>query len=286
MNRSIICRDKLLDLTSPVVMGILNITPDSFSDGGELYRDAKPQLGLVESRAQQMIQAGAGILDVGGESTRPGADQLSIQEELDRVIPAIEVLSNNCDTVISVDTSTPQVMLEAVAAGAHMINDVRALEREGALEAALKTGLPVCLMHMKGEPADMQDDPQYDDVVAEVSSYLANRIDTCIEAGYPRERLLIDPGFGFGKTTTHNLTLLNRLAELGKFELPVVVGLSRKRSIGEILDKAAGERLYGSLSAAVIAALNGASIVRAHDIEATVDAVRVVAATRESGIDK
>jgi len=286
MQRSIICGDTVLDLTFPVVMGILNVTPDSFSDGGELYRDAKPQLELIKTRAQSMIRAGAGILDIGGESTRPGADQLSIQEELDRVIPAIEVLSNACDTVISIDTSTPQVMLEAVAAGAHMINDVRALERDGAIDAALESGLPVCLMHMKGEPADMQDDPQYDDVVAEVSGYLATRIDTCIEEGFPRERLLIDPGFGFGKTTTHNLTLLNRLAEFSRFELPVVVGLSRKRSIGEILDKGTGERLYGSLSAAVIAALNGASIVRAHDIEATVDAIMIVAATREVSMDK
>jgi dihydropteroate synthase len=276
MKTAIQCAGKNLDLSAPVVMGILNITPDSFSDGGELLCDHKPNISRIAARSGAMIEAGATILDVGGESTRPGAQPLAVQQELDRVIPVVELLSG------SVDTSTPEVMLAAAAAGAHLINDVRALGRAGAMDAALRCNLPVCLMHMQGQPDNMQDSPHYHEVVAEVSEFLASKIKACIEYGFHKDQLLIDPGFGFGKTTTHNLELLARLGELGQLGYPLVVGLSRKRSIGEIVGRDAGERLYGSLAAAVIAVVNGASIVRTHDVQETVDALKVVAATQSA----
>jgi dihydropteroate synthase len=254
-------------------MGVINVTPDSFSDGGRY-------LGLeaARARARRLAAEGADLLDVGGESTRPGAAKVSVQEELDRVVPLIEAIHAELELPISIDTSKPEVMREAVSAGARLINDVLALRRPGALEAARELAVPVCLMHMQGEPGTMQTDPSYSDVVVDVHAFLEQRVQACREAGIPRERLLIDPGFGFGKTLSHNLSLLRRLRHFTDLGLPVLVGLSRKSMIGVILDAAVDERLYGSLTAAVIAALNGASILRVHDVGPTVQAVKVVAA--------
>ncbi|MDK1024014.1 MAG: dihydropteroate synthase [Gammaproteobacteria bacterium] len=280
MSDSILCRDRQLDLSSSVVMGILNITTDSFSDGGELYNGEEPLLDRIVARAEQMMLAGAKILDVGGESTRPGAEHLSIQEELDRVIPVAEVLLENFDIIISVDTSTAEVMKQAASTGVHMINDVRALERQGALETASATKLPVCLMHMKGQPANMQDDPRYEDVVAEVIDYLQTRVQACVAAGMKQDRIIIDPGFGFGKTTLHNLVLLNNLKSFRRLDLPIMVGLSRKRTIGELNDQPVDRRVHGSVAAAVIAVMKGAAIVRVHDVHATVEALKIADAVR------
>jgi len=261
-------------------MGILNITTDSFSDGGELYNGDGPILDRVLARAEQMLLAGAKILDVGGESTRPGAEPLSIQEELDRVLPVVEALVDKFDIVISVDTSTAEVMKHAASLGVHMINDVRALGREGALEAACAVKLPICLMHMKGQPLNMQDDPQYQDVVAEVVDYLKSRVRACIAAGIPQDRIIVDPGFGFGKTTFHNLVLLNNLNSFGTLGLPIMVGLSRKRTVGELTDQPVDRRLHGSVAAAVIAVMKGANIVRVHDDRATVEALKFTDAVK------
>jgi dihydropteroate synthase len=280
MIKALLCRNRKLDLSSPVVMGILNITPDSFSDGGELLSSAGPLMDRVLARAEQMLRAGAQILDVGGESTRPGAIALSTQEELDRVIPVVEALVDNLDIIISVDTSTAEVMQQAASIGVHMINDVRALEREGALEAACAATLPVCLMHMKGQPASMQDDPLYKDVVAEVTGYLESRVQVCIAAGIQQGSMVVDPGFGFGKTTNHNLVLLKNLNSLEALDLPIMVGLSRKRTVGELTNQPVDRRLHGSVAAAVIAVMNGANIVRVHDVPATVEALKFTDAVR------
>ncbi len=265
------CGSRTLDLRQTQVMGVLNVTPDSFSDGGHFIgQDA------AVAHAERMVTEGATIIDVGGESTRPGAEPVSEQQELDRVIPVIEALSGRVNAVLSVDTSTPAVMRAAAQAGAHLLNDVRALSREGALDAARATGLPVCLMHMQGQPGTMQLDPQYDDVVSEVLRYLRTRIEACVAAGIDRQQILVDPGFGFGKTLEHNLRLLNELSQLQQLACPVLVGMSRKSMIGKVLDKPVEQRLAGSLALAVTAALNGAAIVRAHDVEATVDALAMV----------
>jgi dihydropteroate synthase len=280
MSKAILCGNRKLDLSSSVVMGILNITTDSFSDGGELFDGDEPLMDRVLARAEQMLLAGAKILDVGGESTRPGAEPLSTQAELDRVIPVVEALAGNFDIIISVDTSTAEVMHHAAAAGVHMINDVRALEREGALEAACATKLPVCLMHMKGEPVNMQDDPQYQDVVAEVTDYLKSRVRVCIAAGIQQDRIVVDPGFGFGKSTHHNLVLLKDLSSFERLGLPIMVGLSRKRTVGDLTDQPVDRRLHGSVAAAVIAVMNGAAIVRVHDVRATVEALKFADAVR------
>lgn len=280
MNNSILCGDRRLDLSSSVVMGILNITTDSFSDGGELYNGEGPLLNRIAARAEQMMLAGAKILDVGGESTRPGAEPLTVQEELDRVIPVLEILLGNFDIIVSVDTSTAAVMKQAVSMGAHMINDVRALERQGALETACASKVPVCLMHMKGHPMHMQDDPQYEDVVAEVIEYLKTRVQACVAAGMKQDSIIVDPGFGFGKTTLHNLLLLKNLSSLRRLDLPIMVGLSRKRTIGELTDQPVDRRVDGSVAAAVIAVMNGATIVRAHDVQATVEALKIADAVR------
>jgi dihydropteroate synthase len=258
-------------------MGILNVTPDSFSDGGRFLDRAAA---LAQGRA--LVAEGADILDVGGESTRPGAASVSVQEELDRVIPVIEALAGELRVPLSIDTSKPEVMRAAVAAGAALINDVAALRRPGALAAAAEAGVPVCLMHMRGEPGTMQRQPMYRDVVAEVRDFLAGRVAACETAGIPRDRLLVDPGFGFGKTLAHNLALLRDLAALRGLGVPVLAGLSRKSMIGALLDGApVGERLYGSLAAAVLAVERGAAIVRVHDVAPTVQALRIVAAVRE-----
>lgn len=268
-----------VDLAQPRVMGVLNRTPDSFSDGGA-FMDFDAAL----HHAEQMVRAGAAFIDIGGESTRPGAEAVSAQEEMDRVIPLIERLRREMDVPVSIDTGKPQVMRAAVAAGAGMINDVYALRQPGALETVAQLGVPVVLMHMQGEPRSMQKDPHYQDVVAEVGQFLSERVRACEVAGISRERLLVDPGFGFGKTLEHNLELLRSLHALADPDLPVVVGLSRKSSIGKLLGGVPAEgRLYGSIAAAVIAVLKGASIVRAHDVKPTVEALKVAAAVCAGG---
>lgn len=271
------CAGKTLDLTQPRVMGILNVTPDSFSDGGRF-------LGREQAIAQAlaMEEEGAAIIDVGGESTRPGAADVPVEEEIRRVVPVVEALAPELSVPISVDSSKPEVMRAAVEAGAGLVNDVYALRREGALEAAAALDVPVCLMHMQGEPRTMQHEPQYDDVVAEVTEFLRRQVVRCVEAGIERERVLLDPGFGFGKTLQHNLTLLKHLDELVVEGLPVLVGMSRKSMFGTILDAGVDERLFGSIAAATLAAWQGAKIIRAHDVRATVDALRVTAATMQA----
>ncbi|HUL46396.1 MAG TPA: dihydropteroate synthase [Steroidobacteraceae bacterium] len=258
-------------------MGVINVTPDSFSDGGRFFdTETAVRHGLA------LAHAGAAFLDVGGESTRPGADPVGVAEELRRVIPVIERLQGAVSAVISVDTSKPEVMRAAAAAGAGLINDVRALRAPGALEAAQSSGCAVCLMHMQGEPRTMQAAPAYRDVVGEVRAFLEERARACRAAGFSADRLVLDPGFGFGKTLEHNLTLLRHLRELGEGALPVMVGLSRKSMVGKLTGRPEGERLLGSVVLAVLAALEGASIVRAHDVASTVEALRLVAAVRES----
>lgn len=267
------CRGRVLDLTRPRVMGILNVTPDSFSDGGR-YLDRAEAL----ERAHQMVAEGAALVDIGGESTRPGSQPVGADEEIRRVAPLVEALAPAIPVPISVDTSKPEVMRAAVAAGAGFINDVRALREPGALEAVRDLAVPVCLMHMLGEPRTMQEAPGYGDVVAEVADFLARRAQTCVDAGIPRERILIDPGFGFGKTLEHNLALLRGLERLTASGLPVLVGISRKSMIGALVERGVGERLAGSLAAAVLAVVKGARIIRAHDVAATVDALKVASA--------
>lgn len=258
-------------------MGILNVTPDSFSDGGRYTeRDAALR------QAEQMLRDGAAILDVGGESTRPGAAAVSEQEELDRVVPIVEALSNELDALVSVDTSTAAVIRDSAEAGAGIINDVRSLRRAGAMQAAAASRLPVCLMHMQGEPGSMQNNPHYDDVTAEVVAFLREQVASCERAGITRERLLVDPGFGFAKTVQHNLQLMQEMAELQALALPVLVGVSRKSLFGKVLDRDVSERLPGSLAAAVMCVERGAMIVRAHDVKETVDVVRFAHAVRES----
>jgi len=263
-------------------MGILNVTPDSFSDGGLLYREGRLDRSELLFRAAEMVKAGATLLDVGGESTRPGAALVGGQQEVDRVVPAIEALVRELDVVVSVDTSTPAVMTAAAQAGCGLINDVRALGREGALAAAAATRLPVCLMHMQGQPETMQQAPGYADVVVEVMEFLQQRLLLCGEAGIPSDQVIVDPGFGFGKTLEHNLVLLNQLQQLMCLRAPVLVGLSRKSMIGALLDKTVDARVYGSLAAAVLALTQGAWILRVHDVAATQDAVKVCQAVRES----
>jgi dihydropteroate synthase len=267
--------DQWLNLTEPHVMGVLNVTPDSFSDGGNLFANQSVCLDAAMQRARVMVAEGASFIDIGGESTRPGADPVSVQQELDRVVPVIEAIRASLEVVVSVDTSTPEVMTEAAMAGAGLINDVRALEREGALRAAANTQLPVCLMHMQGDPKTMQDNPQYDSVLVDVGVYFEQRIGRCEGAGIPLERIIIDPGFGFGKTLVHNLQLLKQLNVIADKGLPVLVGMSRKSMIGNVLDRPVDERLYGGLAVTVMAYERGARIVRVHDVAPTVDALRM-----------
>ncbi len=267
------CGGRPLDLRRPCVMGVLNVTPDSFSDGGVFF-----STDIAVRRAERMAEEGADIIDVGGESTRPGASSVSAAEEIARVVPVIEAVAARVALPISVDTSKPEVMRAAVAAGAGLINDVRALRLPGALAAAREAAVPVCLMHMRGEPGTMQQQPSYRDVVAEVADFLRDRVRACVQAGIPRDRLLLDPGFGFGKTLAHNLALLAGLPALSALDLPVVVGLSRKSMIGALTGRDVGERLAGSLAAAVLAVERGARVVRVHDVAPTVDALRVVQA--------
>ncbi|MEH6608756.1 MAG: dihydropteroate synthase [Halioglobus sp.] len=277
------CAGRVLDLSHPQVMGVINTTPDSFSDGGSLYLAGELNLDQAMERARSMVDAGAAILDIGGESTRPGADIVSLDQELARVIPLITAISAELDVITSVDTSSPEVMLAAKAAGAGIINDVRALSRQGALEAAASSGLPICLMHMQGVPDTMQKAPAYQDVVCEVKSFLVAAVQRCQRAGIDSARILIDPGFGFGKSVTHNMQLLGGLSELTATGQAVVVGFSRKSMIGKLLKRDMDQRLPASLALAVLAVERGASIIRTHDVAETVDAVAMSVALRELG---
>ena len=260
-----------IDLSQPHVMGILNVTPDSFSDGGK-YANVKQAL----EHALRMIDEGATFIDVGGESTRPGAPDVSLQEELDRTIPVIEAVSKNTDCVISIDTSKADVMREAVRAGAGLINDVRALQEPGALQAAAEAKVPVCLMHMQGQPRTMQDNPEYEDVVKDVGQFLLQRAQICEEAGISKDAILFDPGYGFGKSLEHNYALVKHLPTLMTLGYPVLVGMSRKSMIGNLLNRKVDERLAGSISLATIVAQMGAQIIRVHDVKETADAVNIV----------
>ncbi|HZH43412.1 MAG TPA: dihydropteroate synthase [Lysobacter sp.] len=265
------CNGRELRLDRPRVMGIVNVTPDSFSDGGR-----HADVGAAVAYALRLAEEGADVLDVGGESTRPGAQDVPVEEELRRVIPVIERLARETALPISIDTSKPEVMRAAIAAGAGMINDVRALRGDGALEAAAACGVPVVLMHMQGEPRTMQDAPRYDDVAADVHRFLAERIFAAEMAGIAKKRIVVDPGFGFGKTAEHNLRLLAQLERFGELGVPVAAGLSRKRTIGELTGRdAPADRVHGSVAAALIAAQRGAKLLRVHDVAATVDALKV-----------
>lgn len=266
-----------LNLDHPVVMGVLNVTPDSFSDGGRFVeRDAALR------QAQKMIDDGAAIIDVGGESTRPGAAEVNVDEELGRVIPVVEALREITDAPISVDTSKAAVMLAAAQAGADLINDVRALQEVGALEAVASLGIGVCLMHMQGEPRTMQQNPSYADVTAEVTEFLAGRLNASLQAGIRARQIVLDPGFGFGKTHAQNVELLANLRQLEALGRPLLVGLSRKSTLGELTGRDVSQRMAAGVAAAVIAVQNGARIVRAHDVAETLDALTVVAAVLEA----
>ena len=267
------CGHHVLELGRPVVMGILNVTPDSFSDGGRYF-----ELPRAIAQAERMAQEGAAIIDVGGESTRPGAAPVTPDEELRRVIPVVERLAETLAVPVSVDTRTPEVMRESIAAGASMINDVSALRAPGAIEAVAGSQAAVCLMHMQGEPRTMQNEPRYGNVLGEVREFLRERVEECVGAGIARSRLVVDPGFGFGKTLEHNLELLRGLPEIASDGLPVLAGLSRKRMIATLTGRDEGDRLAGSVALAVIAAMRGVRIVRAHDVRETVEALRIVVA--------
>jgi dihydropteroate synthase len=267
------CGNRVLDLSHTHVMGILNITPDSFSDGGRFA-----QRDLAIRHAAAMVEAGATLIDVGGESTRPGARAVGAVEELERVAPVVEAIARELDVIISVDTSTPDVISETARLGAGLINDVRALRRPGALQAAAASGLPVCLMHMRGEPGDMQDAPHYDDLLGEVEAFLRERIQACEAVGIGAEHIILDPGFGFAKTHAHNLRLFNHMDALRALGRPLLVGVSRKSMVGLALNRPVDQRLSGSLALAALAMFKGARILRVHDVAETVDVVRMIAA--------
>ncbi|HBN89329.1 dihydropteroate synthase [Rheinheimera aquimaris] len=266
-------RQRKLDLRRPVVMGILNVTPDSFSDGGK-----HQHLTDALRQAERLLADGAGILDIGGESTRPGAADVSEQQELDRVVPVITAIRQRFDCAISVDTSKAAVMSAAIQAGADIINDVRSLLEPGALQVAVTAQVPVCLMHMQGAPRSMQHAPTYSDVSAEVMQFLSQRARQCELAGVSKDNIILDPGFGFGKSLQHNFTLLDKLEQLLELGYPVLAGMSRKSMIGQLLNAPVNERLAGSIACATIAALKGAQIIRVHDVKESVQAVRVVTA--------
>ena len=272
------CAGKPLDLSRPRIMGVLNITPDSFSDGGDFFTLEK-----AVARAGQMVEEGAAIIDLGGESTRPGAAPVSVEEELQRVIPVIEALHAAVPVPVSIDTRKPAVMQAAVAAGAGLINDVNALQEAGAVEMAASLEVPVCLMHMQGNPETMQDTPSYNNVVDEVAGYLQVRASACMQQGIAKERILLDPGFGFGKIVAHNLLLLQQLERLVETGFPVLVGLSRKSLIGKVLDLPVDKRLYPGLALAALAVWKGAALVRCHDVRATREAIEMCQAVRDAG---
>jgi dihydropteroate synthase len=264
------CGSHQLNLTTPVVMGVLNVTPDSFSDGGK-FIDTE----IAIEHAHAMIAEGARIIDIGGESTRPGAADVSVDEELRRTIPVIESIVKNHNVLVSIDTSKPEVMQQAVAAGASIINDIRALTTPGAMTAAAATRAAVCLMHMQGQPRTMQASPQYEDVITEVHDYLQQRIADCGRAGIAQSRIIIDPGIGFGKTLQHNLELLAHISAFEDLDCPILIGVSRKSMFGQLLNREVSERIHGSVAVATAAALAGARIIRSHDVAATIDAIRV-----------
>lgn len=266
--------NKVLDLNIPQIMGILNFTPDSFSDSGQFY-----QLDKALIQIEKMLQAGASIIDIGGESTRPNADEVTLEQELERVVPLVEAVRKRFDCWISVDTSKAQVMVESAKVGMDLINDIRALQEPQALETALGLGLPVCLMHMQGQPRTMQANPYYDDVVGEVLEFLQKRTALCLKEGMKPENIIWDVGFGFGKTVKHNYKLLQQLARFTIEGFPLLAGLSRKSMIGAVLDKTVEQRVMGSVAGALIAAMNGATILRVHDVEQTADALKIWQAT-------
>ncbi|EGR2794779.1 dihydropteroate synthase [Vibrio navarrensis] len=262
---------KQLDLSTPQIMGILNVTPDSFSDGGQFTH-----LDAALRQAEKLIQAGATIIDIGGESTRPGAPEVSLEEELNRVIPVVKAIRASSDVWISVDTSKAEVMRQAIEAGADLINDIRALQEPGALEIAAKAQVPICLMHMQGQPRSMQHSPNYQDVLREVGEFLRERVKVCEQAGIAKELLILDPGFGFGKTLEHNYHLLAHLESFHQFGLPLLAGMSRKSMIFKLLDKKPADCMVASVTCATIAALKGAQIIRVHDVEETVEAMKII----------
>ena len=266
--------NKVLDLNVPQIMGILNFTPDSFSDSGQFY-----QLDKALIQIEKMLQAGASIIDIGGESTRPNADEVTLEQELERVVPLVEAVRKRFDCWISVDTSKAQVMVESAKVGMDLINDIRALQEPQALETALKLGLPVCLMHMQGQPRTMQANPHYDDVIAEALEFLKKRTALCLKEGMKPENIIWDVGFGFGKTVQHNYKLLQQLARFAAEGFPLLAGLSRKSMIGAVLDKTVEQRVMGSVAGALIAAMNGATILRVHDVEQTADVLKIWQAT-------
>ncbi|MBI6543749.1 dihydropteroate synthase [Proteus vulgaris] len=270
----LMARGTELNLSTPQVMGILNVTPDSFSDGG-----THNSLNDAVDHAAKLIAEGASIIDIGGESTRPGASDVSIDEELQRVVPVVEAIRQRFDVWISVDTSKAQVITESANVGASIINDIRSLQEPGALEAAAKTGLPVCIMHMQGDPKTMQQSPHYENVMMDVDRFLQENIQRCVDAGIEKNQIILDPGFGFGKNLAHNYQLLAHLSELHHFGLPILAGMSRKSMVGQLLNVPPQERVAGSVACAVIAAMQGAQIIRVHDVKETVDAMKIVQAT-------
>ncbi|MDO6525390.1 dihydropteroate synthase [Motilimonas sp. 1_MG-2023] len=273
----LISGNRTLDLSTPQVMGILNVTPDSFSDGGQFQFFEQ-----AINQASQMVQQGAAIIDIGGESTRPGAESVSLDEELSRTIPVIEKIANDIDVWISIDTSKAQVMKEAVAAGAHLINDVCALQEEGALEVAALCNVPVCLMHMQGAPRSMQVAPSYENVAKDITHFFMQRISACCEAGIDKSQIILDPGFGFGKTLDHNYQLLQRLKQFSELGYPLLTGLSRKSMFGDWLGRTVDQRLAASLAGVLLCAQQGANIVRVHDVQETSDVLKVLKKTIES----
>ena len=282
MVKAVPCGAHILDLSRPRIMGVLNVTPDSFSDGGELYRDGRVDIDALLARAEQMLAEGADIIDVGGESTRPGAAAVSEAEELDRVVTAVEALAQHCDTIISVDSSTPSVMRESARCGAGLLNDVRGFQRPQALQAAAESGLALCVMHMQGEPDTMQTNPAYSDVLQDISHFLSRRLADVSTVGIDLDRVIIDPGFGFGKTAEQNFELLARLEVLCNQDQPILVGLSRKSMISTVLDRPPEQRMVASVALALIAVERGARIVRVHDVAATFDALSMWQTTRHA----
>ena len=282
MFNAVPCGERTLDLSRPRIMGVLNVTPDSFSDGGQLYRDGRVHTDALLARAEQMLAEGADIMDVGGESTRPGAAAVSEAEELDRVVTAVEALAQHFDTIISVDSSTPSVMTESARRGAGLLNDVRGFQRPQALQAAAETGLALCVMHMQGEPDTMQTAPTYSDVLQDISDFLSRRLAHLSDAGIDLDRVIIDPGFGFGKTAEQNFELLARLEVLCNQYQPILVGLSRKSMISSVLDRPPEQRMVASVALALMAVERGARIVRVHDVAATFDALSMWQTTKHA----
>ena len=282
MVKAVPCGARMLDLSRPRIMGVLNVTPDSFSDGGQLYRDGRVDTDALLVRAEQMLAEGADVMDVGGESTRPGAGAVSEAEELDRVVTAVEALAQHCDTIISVDSSTPSVMRESARCGAGLLNDVRGFQRPQALQAAAESGLALCVMHMQGEPDTMQTAPTYSDVLQDISHFLSRRLADARSVGIDLDRVIIDPGFGFGKTAEQNFELLARLGVLCNQDQPILVGLSRKSMISTVLDRPPDQRVVASVALALMAVERGARIVRVHDVAATFDALSMWQTTRHA----